>query len=105
MTEQEQGSPTPRPEAREVSEVRRMAAFVLEQERRGVIAPEHTEEIFTALLSVLRRHGYLGPGAEALDELAAEQGAAVRGVVRHAAHLMKQKLLSLYPALAEGLTL
>lgn len=106
MSEDGKGGHSPHLATREVLEVSKLMAFLMHKEEQGVISPENFEEITVSFLSVLHQQNYLRPDdVDALRKLAGtEQGAAFRGTVHHGLHLMKQKLLILYPGLADELT-
>jgi hypothetical protein len=83
----------------DILEARRVAAFVSEKVRRGVISREDANEITSAFTGFLHRQGY--SETEEMRQALANRAFAPRGVVRQAIRLMKQKLFDLYAELEE----
>jgi len=85
---------------RYVIEIDTIMVFIGEKEKQGLMDPEHCCEILGQVIWPLADQGYdLGT----LQQLDHEQAGALKGTLRTAAHLMKQRLLDLYPELADEL--
>jgi hypothetical protein len=103
MDADQEDKPAGRKEPSEISEFRKVVVFLDDQVTRGEIADEHFDELFVSLLAPIYKQGYLDMPLEELKQLAPEQQAAIRGVVRHAVHCVRQQLVLKYPQLAKEL--